>query len=354
MNIWEILEIAPTENPREIKSAYARLLRKYHPEEYPEKLEEIRQAYEIALLYTAGDVYYDYDIVLPEVSVADAVEDSIFLDEFHDLDEQLAEKEQGQKEAAERAVSEFDKVVRFGFTKSILAQFLSGSVFQQVKRNPHFLEIFLGYLEDRRWYFQQCKGQMKLIWQAFEFERISPHERYRYEALITWFGGRPTKSLPSGMTWGKFLKAVGIILALAVAGTILLTAVIYLLVPAPRPEVDLSRAFAGNFIADHALREEVQMAVNRAVQAYLSENLGEGWEGVGVFRPNLTGFHVATLRYHREETSPTLGIITSTASITVSFWISDKGTEVEIRGISSIVTQENPYRPTAEKGENGE
>lgn len=49
---WEILQLEPTNDKRLIKKAYAKLLRKYHPEEYPEKFLEIQQAYENVLQNT--------------------------------------------------------------------------------------------------------------------------------------------------------------------------------------------------------------------------------------------------------------------------------------------------------------
>lgn len=48
-NVFQILEIEPTDDVRLIKKAYAGLVKKYHPEEYPEKWQEIHDAYETAL-----------------------------------------------------------------------------------------------------------------------------------------------------------------------------------------------------------------------------------------------------------------------------------------------------------------
>ena len=46
MNAWEILGIEPTSDKKEIKKAYARLLKQYHPEENPEKFKKIQAAYQ--------------------------------------------------------------------------------------------------------------------------------------------------------------------------------------------------------------------------------------------------------------------------------------------------------------------
>lgn len=46
---FRILEIDVTDDKKVIKKAYAELVKKYHPEEYPEKWQEIHEAYETAL-----------------------------------------------------------------------------------------------------------------------------------------------------------------------------------------------------------------------------------------------------------------------------------------------------------------
>ena len=49
MNAWEILGIEPTKDKKEIKKAYAKLLKQYHPEENPEKFKQIQAAYQQCL-----------------------------------------------------------------------------------------------------------------------------------------------------------------------------------------------------------------------------------------------------------------------------------------------------------------
>jgi len=46
---WNILNLEPTGDKKAIKKAYAKLLRKYRPDENPEKFQEINQAYQYAL-----------------------------------------------------------------------------------------------------------------------------------------------------------------------------------------------------------------------------------------------------------------------------------------------------------------
>ena len=49
MNCWKVLEIEPTQDKKEIKKAYARLLKQYHPEENPEEFKHIQAAYQQCL-----------------------------------------------------------------------------------------------------------------------------------------------------------------------------------------------------------------------------------------------------------------------------------------------------------------
>lgn len=49
MNAWEILGIEPTSDKKEIKKAYAKLLKQYHPEENPEKFKQVQAAYQQCL-----------------------------------------------------------------------------------------------------------------------------------------------------------------------------------------------------------------------------------------------------------------------------------------------------------------
>lgn len=52
MYFWNVLEIEPTKDKQKIKEAYARLSKKYHPEENPEKFKEIHSAYKSAISYS--------------------------------------------------------------------------------------------------------------------------------------------------------------------------------------------------------------------------------------------------------------------------------------------------------------
>jgi len=49
MDIYQVLGISPTRDKKIIRKAYAGLIRKYHPEEHPEKWKEIHDTYTIAM-----------------------------------------------------------------------------------------------------------------------------------------------------------------------------------------------------------------------------------------------------------------------------------------------------------------
>lgn len=77
MSIWSTLGIEPTRDKREIKRAYAKMAARYHPEEQPEKFQEVYDAYEQAVSYAEGyaGTEFHYEEVIceeesePEVSL---------------------------------------------------------------------------------------------------------------------------------------------------------------------------------------------------------------------------------------------------------------------------------------------
>ena len=52
---FEILEIEPTDDKKKIKIAYSKMLKKYHPEDFPEIFMRINEAYRIALEFEKSD-----------------------------------------------------------------------------------------------------------------------------------------------------------------------------------------------------------------------------------------------------------------------------------------------------------
>jgi hypothetical protein len=54
MSPWEVLEVAPDADRREIKKAYSKLIKEHRPDDSPEKFQQIRHAYESMLDSLAG------------------------------------------------------------------------------------------------------------------------------------------------------------------------------------------------------------------------------------------------------------------------------------------------------------
>ena len=80
---FKILEIDPTDDKKKIKIAYSKMLKKYHPEDFPEMFMRINEAYEKALEYEGGDFQEEFFGNEEE----DDEDLSEFLDDFFDDDE---------------------------------------------------------------------------------------------------------------------------------------------------------------------------------------------------------------------------------------------------------------------------
>ena len=52
---FKILEIEPTDDKKKIKIAYSKMLKKYHPEDFPEMFMKINEAYRVALEFEKFD-----------------------------------------------------------------------------------------------------------------------------------------------------------------------------------------------------------------------------------------------------------------------------------------------------------
>ena len=64
---FKILEIEPTDDKKKIKIAYSKMLKKYHPEEFPEMFMKINEAYRVALEFEK----FDFDEVKSESETAE-------------------------------------------------------------------------------------------------------------------------------------------------------------------------------------------------------------------------------------------------------------------------------------------
>ena len=67
---FKILEIEPTDDKKKIKIAYSKMLKKYHPEEFPEMFMRINEAYRIALEFEKSD--FDENIIFTNDPIYDS------------------------------------------------------------------------------------------------------------------------------------------------------------------------------------------------------------------------------------------------------------------------------------------
>lgn len=62
MSVWDRLGIAPTNDIKAIKSAYAAKAKEFHPEEHPEEFQELQSAYKAAVQYAKFNIKgYEYN-----------------------------------------------------------------------------------------------------------------------------------------------------------------------------------------------------------------------------------------------------------------------------------------------------
>ena len=117
--IFEILEIERTYDTKKIKKAYANMVKKYHPEEYPEKWKEIQAAYKTALALARKEEYLDGRVKTPEFVIKEyperwkEIQTAMKAEELEELDSlfdnigTLSKEQQAQdKEAYEKELQE--------------------------------------------------------------------------------------------------------------------------------------------------------------------------------------------------------------------------------------------------------
>ena len=74
---FKILEIKPTDDKKKIKIAYSKMLKKYHPEDFPEIFMKINEAYRVALEFEKTD----FDEVKSENKITEKNNENIRLEE---------------------------------------------------------------------------------------------------------------------------------------------------------------------------------------------------------------------------------------------------------------------------------
>ncbi len=229
-NPFDILEILPTTDVRQIKKAYARLAAVYHPEEFPEEFQRLHEAYGEALKIaksgnippsapatghapsasaprnphrSGGSSPASSGLYHPGAAGGDASSDRVpsFLypaDEPADSSEedtgdmynyeQLFEQEKFQRlrqtaEAAEALVSEARSLIEDARTRSNIKawnEFLNSAQFIRLKDTQVFLDAYADFLSG-------CRQMKRPIWKlhdkAFHISRFQKPPRGAYEKI---------------------------------------------------------------------------------------------------------------------------------------------------------------------------
>ena len=182
-DVFQILEIEPTEDKKAIKKAYARMVKKYHPEEQPEKWKEIHDAYEAALHmaehgipshepYTAPEplVLNRGDCPVPKRPQDDKREQNE-KEEMNALFERVNDIASGQREQRQRRKKEAQDE-RIGQIIKIVADLLEKEMFSQ--------KTWSILLEQESIFPLLCSGEFLYAFgDCFQGKRI-PAELYRY------------------------------------------------------------------------------------------------------------------------------------------------------------------------------
>lgn len=159
MDIWNILEIKPTKDKKEIKKAYAKLAAKYHPEDYPEEFQIIKDAYQQALSLANGKQQPENALPYPDTSQteipevfsldfanpesSDSPQIGIHFDEIIESGEQ--EYETQHRKDLDHA---FAQLYVFAGKRGLQSHnkwvdYLQSNAFKKVMEDPEFLNTFL-------------------------------------------------------------------------------------------------------------------------------------------------------------------------------------------------------------------
>lgn len=102
MNIWEILGIDRTTDLKEIKRAYARRAKQWHPEEHPEEFQRLQNAYRWAMAYARSGKSNTF----PEQKIEEKITEEEKSEEKIIEEEKTGEKETKEEKIEERKTEE--------------------------------------------------------------------------------------------------------------------------------------------------------------------------------------------------------------------------------------------------------
>ncbi len=230
MNIWNILQIAPTKDKKAIRRAYAAQSKIIHPEEKPEEFRILYEAYQKALEYTkeAGDpsLFSVPEESLPEEEAA--IEETSEADTEDAQDDPLLDYFERQIEAREQLVQEFirqwmafARERRTPEQREWWAHYLSTEEFQSIKWHPQVIKLLVSELEQR---FTFEKSFKILLWESYDFPKKEAeyegdlkklyqilHTEYEMEIMLE---GLRIKQEQNKKAWRRRFLVAGILLLL--------------------------------------------------------------------------------------------------------------------------------------------
>lgn len=195
MNAWEVLGIEPTSDKKEIKKAYARLLKQYHPEENPEEFKQIQAAYQQCLhqdqeIESASFEQNKQDIKTQPISTK---EDTIIPPPIPKVETLFVQNEKGVVSYLD-ILNMIDKKIpkKIGskeiidvFTDSKVMPYLEDELFCR-RLEDIFLSRKLKYIKNSRdpIYMYLGKYSMSKLSSAMDYSNVPFHKRPAFVAFI--------------------------------------------------------------------------------------------------------------------------------------------------------------------------
>ncbi len=113
MSIWNILNIRPTHDTKEVKKAYAKQLKLNHPEENPQGYQQLREAYSAALEYCkhqSGDTMEEKVLAIDIPSQVDYDQGDYNQSDYGQADYDQANYDQSDYDQSDYDQAEFDQM----------------------------------------------------------------------------------------------------------------------------------------------------------------------------------------------------------------------------------------------------